>query len=79
MIARSFFALSCLALSLACGDGDDETEVEQEQQEQRPPEREGPAGCYIGSRMMCDCEIAEEDCTADVGMWVSSGCASCAR
>ena len=76
MIARSLFALSCLALSLACGDSDDE--VEQEQQEQRPQEREGPAGCYIGSRMLCDCEITEEDCTADVGMWVPSGCASCA-
>jgi hypothetical protein len=74
-IVRSLFAMSCLGLAFACGDGD---VIEQEQAEKRPAEREGPAGCYIGRRMMCDCELSEEACTADVGMWVPSGCSSCA-
>ena len=71
-----------LALSVACGDEEArivqaEGEPETETEEQRPPPREGPEGCYIPTRTMCDCAILEADCGEDVGVW-TEGCASCA-
>lgn len=77
MSCRVVFALviSSFALSIACGDETDD--LRQEREEQRPSEREGPEGCYIGSRRMCDCELTREECTEDIGTW-TSGCASCA-
>jgi len=72
------------ALCCACG-GDDarlvppesEDEPQTEVEQQRPPPREGPEGCYIPERTMCNCEIVEADCSEDVGIW-TDGCASCA-
>ncbi len=79
-----------LALSLSathgCG-GDEETTFESDDAQPRPaggdeggnPMREGPAGCYIGAEMRCDCSIEEADCSDDQGgTWVAEGCASCA-
>ena len=72
-----------LVWALCCACGSDEARLvspEEEDmavQEQRPPPREGPAGCYIPERTMCDCTLLEEDCTEDIGVW-TDGCASCA-
>lgn len=44
---------------------------------ERPPEREGPEGCYIEAEHRCDCELEEAACTEDVGIW-TDGCATCA-
>ncbi len=61
------------ALSAACGgDSDDE------QPEAAEEEREGPAGCYIEGERRCDCELEEAACTEDVGIWVDTGCGTCA-
>jgi hypothetical protein len=60
-------------LCLACGgDGDDE------EQEPVSSERRGPAGCYIEDERRCDCELEQAACTDDVGIWVDTGCATCA-
>jgi hypothetical protein len=44
---------------------------------ERPPEREGPAGCYIEAEHRCDCELEEAECTEDGQIW-TDGCATCA-
>ena len=56
---------------VACGGDDDDDDGER-------PESEGPAGCYIGPEMRCDCEIAETSYTEDGQTWVEEGCSSCA-
>lgn len=69
LLLPSFLA----ALSAACGGdsaGEEPDAVE--------PEREGPAGCYIEGERRCDCELEEAACTEDVGVWVDTGCSSCA-
>ena len=61
-------------LCLACGGDDDDDDGE----EQVSSERMGPAGCYIEGERRCDCEIERDACTDDVGIWVETGCATCA-
>jgi len=64
-----FLPLLVGSLCVACGGDDDEGEQ---------PESDGPAGCYIGPEMRCDCEIQETSCTEEGQTWVEEGCASCA-
>jgi hypothetical protein len=80
-VAPLLLALTCAVV--ACGDeAETVQQPEMEQQEsqpesERPPPREGPEGCYIGAQMRCNCDLVEEDCTEEVGVW-TMGCASCA-
>lgn len=87
-VLRSTFLLLVL---LGCSDGatcegslcDAEPESERleetpsEGEGQRRPPREGPEGCYIGSRRQCDCDIPQAECTGEDQTW-TDGCASCA-
>jgi hypothetical protein len=61
------------ALCAGCG-GDDDVEDDGG----GPPGGEGPAGCYIGPEMRCDCEIEQTSCTEEGQTWVEDGCTSCA-
>lgn len=66
----------------ACNSDDDDTttdatmDASDGSDDMQGPPREGPPGCYIPSMRMCDCDIAEADCSEDVGVW-TEGCASC--
>lgn len=81
--AVPLLALAAFCAVSACADEEatvQQTEMQQQPSEtegQRPPEREGPDGCYLPEQQKCDCEIVEVDCTEDVGIW-TTGCASCA-
>jgi hypothetical protein len=60
-------------VSTACGgDSDDDEPAAAE------VEREGPAGCYIEGERRCDCDLERDACTEDVGIWVDTGCGTCA-
>lgn len=63
-----------LLAMLACGGDSDEGEEPMQMQMQV---REGPVGCYIAAEMMCDCELAEEECIEAAGMFWTPGCMSC--
>jgi hypothetical protein len=62
------------ALSAACGGDSDDEQSDPAAEE----EREGPAGCYIEGERRCDCELEQAACTEDVGIWVDTGCGTCA-
>jgi len=68
VIASLFLAV------MACG-GDSE-EAEEEPMQETMMEREGPEGCYIIARMMCDCALTEAQCTGADKTW-TPGCMSC--
>jgi len=61
------------ALCAACG-----SDVDNAAEGGTRPEREGPAGCYIGAERLCDCDIEEAACVEEGQTWVEEGCASCA-
>lgn len=44
--------------------------------EDEEPGAAAPDGCYIPALMRCDCELTEEACGEDVGVW-TDGCSSC--
>ena len=69
-----------VAPCFACGSDEATIEDDTEEMGGGNPMREGPAGCYIGAEMRCDCEVEEGDCGDDNGgTWVPDGCASCAE
>lgn len=71
-------AMVLLFASIACGGESDETEVmDEEETTMLMTDREGPAGCYVPQRMMCDCALTEAQCTGETMVWVPNGCASC--
>lgn len=75
-LLRAGMLLPLLVGALCAGCGGDSDDGEGDGNE--APVREGPAGCYVGAEMRCDCEIEEASCTEDGQTWVEDGCASCA-
>jgi hypothetical protein len=68
-------ALALLLASIACG-GEDDTMVDDDDMAM-DSDREGPIGCYLIQRMMCDCELTREECTDEASMVWTEGCMSC--
>ena len=70
--------LLCLALCGACGgDSEDDSVESGGGSGGQSSMREGPEGCYIEANFACNCDLAEAECTEDIGIW-TPGCASCA-
>ncbi len=74
-------ALALLLASIACGGDSDDTMVDDEQMEDgdmvMQSDREGPIGCYIIARNMCDCALTREQCANAATMVWTEGCMSC--